>query len=158
MSYGLPKIEIVTNVELKEIVKMSELTKLKQQVEEMQAEIERLEAEEREPAIPVGTLCWFWDGADDDKRLSLYDGCTDMPSMPIEWDADDSYWQNSRIANDIPGVMIWEKHDGGPCPVDEDVLVVAEYVSGACNALRAENVSWEAITAYAIINKAEWME
>ena len=136
---------------------MSNLSTLKQQVEEMQVEIERLEAEEREPEIPGGTLCWFYDD-DSGGVLGTFGGKVEGSFMAASGDC----WKNASIANDIPGVMIWEKHDGGPCPVGPDTIVTvsygAEFKDNGFISGKAINKQWDRISAYAIINKAEWMQ
>ncbi len=136
---------------------MSNLSTLKQQVEEMQAEIERMEAEEREPEIPVGTLCWFWDTNQAAEFMSAFSGVGNDPSYPFESTSGDS-WTHARIANDIHGTMVWQKHDGGPCPVDERTELLAIEQDCANRRCRAGSLNWRYITAYAIINKAEWMD
>ncbi len=133
---------------------MSNLSTLKQQVEEMQAEIGRIEAEEREPEIPVGTLCRFWDDVDESMvRVGLYDGMDGSSYLKKHGFP----WKRARIANDIPGVMVFQKHDGGPCPVDDGVRVIAMGNLGVIWSGLAGNCIWRNFTAYAIINKADWM-
>lgn len=136
---------------------MSTLSTLKQQVEEMQAEIERLEAEEREPEIPVGTLCWFWDLQEGRAALDIYQQQTSTTKNHAH-ESIRNIWKNARIANDIPGVMVFEKHDGGPCPVDGGADVVAVDLELGLVCGKANRRDWKDVTAYAIINKAEWME
>ena len=142
---------------------MSNLSTLKQKVEEMQAEIERLDAEEREPEIPVGTLCWLWDDVNGkDPELNILDMIRRNKESRYIYGGTTENWKHARIANDIPGVMVWEKHDGGPCPVDGECTVFAIYngdpslASSVIGSARGR--TWGRITAYAIINKAEWME
>ena len=138
---------------------MSNLSTLKQKVEEMQAEIERLEAEDREPEIPVGTLCWFWDGVNSNVNINTYNGPSALPNDEIRHLSESGYtWMHARIANDIPGVMVWEKHDGGPCPVDGGVMIVTTSKAGTTDVGGSGTFYWQNVTAYAIINKAEWME
>ena len=138
---------------------MSNLSTLKQQAKEMQAEIERLEAEEREPEIPVGTLCWFWDDNHDDKTVDIFERKLDeQASGAFIFRSSTSGWKHSRIANDIPGAMVWQKHDGGPCPVDGDTMVLQMFRDNEMNEGKASSILWQNVTAYAIINKAEWME
>lgn len=141
---------------------MSDLKELEQKVEEMQAEmqaeIERLECAWKVPEIPVGTLCWFWDNDDEKRNLGVFSKRLTDGLGPYVFRTVNAGWKNARIASDIPGVMVWKKHGGGPCPVDGDIGVAVKCVSGDYNALRAGRISWGAITAYAIINKAEWME
>ena len=142
---------------------MSNLSTLKQQVEEMQAEIERLETEECKPEIPVGTLCWFWDQNRDNACIDTLRREIDHDcGVPHAYQARSTKWKKARIANDIPGCMIWEKHDGGPCPVGGDTEVLVKYdkdMSGSGWWIdSASTRSWDRIIAYAIINKAEWMD
>lgn len=136
---------------------MSNLSTLKQQVEEMQAEIERLEADDREPEIPVGTLCWFWDYGREDGRFGILTSIITDGRGPYVFRAGATGWKHASIANDIPGVMVWQEHDGGPCPVDGDARVIAMGNLGVLWSGHAENCIWRNVTAYAIINKADWM-